>query len=193
MQFRERDIATRRARRKRKGFWKNFYVPDESVIVELGEPVGQVVERDRRNFLKIVIFEEGVLDQPVRRPGVRFRQIKIVLSIVQHLNKRKREEEKEYIYIYPLSINSQAQMLIITWPVVVSNLYNLKPGLLGPPGVVGDMLGAIIIQDTGRPGGTNLFCHVFTSHVRAARRWKDVRGRGGRVELWAADVNHGTM
>ena len=73
-------------------------------------------------------------------------------------------------------------MLIITWPVVVSNLYNLKPGLLGPPGVVGDMLGAIIIQDTGRPGGTNLFCHVFTSHVRAARRWKDVRGRG-RGEL----------
>lgn len=69
-------------------------------------------------------------------------------------------------------------MLIITWPVVVSNLYNLKPGLLGPPGVVGDMLGAIIIQDTGRPDGTNLFCHVFTSHVRAARRWKDVRGRG---------------
>ena len=67
-------------------FWKSFYVPDESEIVELGESVGQVVERDRCDFLKIVIFEQGVLDQPVCRPTVRFRQIKIVLGVIQHLN-----------------------------------------------------------------------------------------------------------
>lgn len=38
-----------------------------------------------------------------------------------------------------------------TCPVLVSNLYNRKPGLLGPPTVFGVTLGAIIIQDTGRP------------------------------------------
>lgn len=67
-------------------------------------------------------------------------------------------------------------MLIITWPVVVSNLYNLKPGLLGPPGVVGDMLGAIIIQDTGRPGGNKpLLPRV---HVPRARGKKVERCKG---------------
>lgn len=79
------------------------YVPDESVIVELGESVGQVVKRDRRNFLKIVIFEQRVLDQPVCRPRVRFRQIEIVLSVIQHLNKRTEETEEKKMNTYFIS------------------------------------------------------------------------------------------
>lgn len=71
-----------------------------------------------------------------------------------------------------------------TWPVVVSNLYNLKPGLLGPPGVLGDILGAIIIQDTGRPGGTNVGREIDRCALPRARACvgacADVERRGGR-------------
>lgn len=81
-----------------------------------------------------------------------------------------------------------------TWPVVVSNLYNLKPGLLGPPGVLGDILGAIIIQDTGRPGGTNVGREIDRCALPRARacvgacadverrgeRWEGAGGEGGR-------------
>ena len=44
------------------------YLPDESIIIELREPVGQVVKSDRRNFLKFVVLEQRVLGQPVCRP-----------------------------------------------------------------------------------------------------------------------------
>lgn len=94
------------------------YVPDESVIVELGESVGQVVKRDRRNFLKIVIFEKRVLDQPVCRPRVRFRQIKIVLSVIQHLNKRTQgtEEKKMNTYFIILSFDrKRANGKVVEW------------------------------------------------------------------------------
>ena len=83
------------------------YLPDESIIIELREPVGQVVKSDRRNFLKFVVLEQRVLGQPVCRPDwIRVRQIKIVLRIIQHLNTTEQRGKDRsptnpiYMYIY---------------------------------------------------------------------------------------------
>lgn len=78
--------------------------------------------------------------------------------------------------------------------MVVSNLYSLKPGLLGPPGVVGDILGAIIIQDTGRPGGTNARLPNRSALPRVrARGQKDAEKGGERRFRSAAGANHGVV
>ena len=78
--------------------------------------------------------------------------------------------------------------------MVVSNLYSLKPGLLGPPGVVGDILGAIIIQDTGRPGGTNARLPNRSALPRVrARGQKDAEKGEERRFRSAAGANHGVV
>lgn len=78
--------------------------------------------------------------------------------------------------------------------MVVSNLYSLKPGLLGPPGVVGDILGAIIIQDTGRPGGTNARLPNRSALPRVrARGQKDAEKGEERRFKSAAGANHGVV
>lgn len=60
--------VTYSSRRMEKFVGRSVYVPDESMIIELRESVGQVVKSDRRNFLKVVVLKQRVLDQPVCRP-----------------------------------------------------------------------------------------------------------------------------